>query len=97
MPTARTDRGGRQHLHEKSQERDSGLCEDSVAEEDGISKYVQCARAERANGKAESGVGGHWRIFYQNHADVASTRTGIKKLVMGADSKKARVGLQQFS
>jgi hypothetical protein len=42
-------------------------------------------------------VAGHWRIFYQNYAGVASTRTGIKKLVMGADSKKARVGLQQFS
>jgi hypothetical protein len=42
-------------------------------------------------------VGGHWRIFYQAYADVMSTRTGIKKLVMGANSHKARIRLQQFS
>ncbi|MGQ0649010.1 MAG: hypothetical protein ACT4P7_15755, partial [Gemmatimonadaceae bacterium] len=42
-------------------------------------------------------VGGHWRIFYQDYADVQSTRTGLKAKVMGATSRKARVGLQQVT
>lgn len=42
-------------------------------------------------------VGGHWRLFCHTYADVKSTRTGVSRLVMGADSHKPRVDLQQFS
>jgi hypothetical protein len=42
-------------------------------------------------------VGGHWRIFFQDYANVKSTRTGLKGVLMGTDSDKARISTQQFS
>lgn len=41
-------------------------------------------------------VGGHWRVFSQNYAEVESTRTGVRRILMGAESHKARINLHQF-
>ena len=75
-------------------------------------QLVQRARAEkrsmgRANVVAQATnyttvfgvrVGGHWRIFYQDYADVKSARTGLKAMVMGADNRhEARISTHQFS
>jgi hypothetical protein len=43
-------------------------------------------------------VGGHWRIFFQDYADVKSSRSGLKAMIMGADPRhEARISTTQFS
>jgi len=43
-------------------------------------------------------VGGHWRIFYQDYAELKSERTGLKKIAFGVDSRyEARISTTQFT
>jgi len=43
-------------------------------------------------------VGGHWRIFYQDYADVKSSRAALTAKVMGADDRhEGHIRTHQFS
>ena len=74
------------------------LVQQARAEQRSLGRATVVAQATNYTTVFGVRVGGHWRIFFQDYADVKSARTGLKAMVLGADSRhEARINTTQLS